>query len=68
MVRAGETLGSFGGVDIKAKVSGPVLFPKYPDARPDGSYGEDPPAAELIRILQEISEDDLPKKTDSPIR
>lgn len=60
-VKAGETLGTFNGDPIKAKVSGPVLFPKYPDPRADGSYGDEPPAAELIRILREISEDDLPK-------
>lgn len=60
-VKAGETLGTFNGNPIKAQVSGPVLFPKYPDPRSDGSYGDEPPAAELIRILREISEDDLPK-------
>lgn len=59
-VTAGEVLGVFNGSEIKASVSGPVLFPKYPDSRPDGSYGETPPAAELIRILREISEAELP--------
>lgn len=60
MVHAGERLGRFEGSDIKASVSGPVLFPKYPDPLPDGSYGEAPPAAELIRILREIKDSDLP--------
>jgi succinylglutamate desuccinylase len=61
VVKKGEVLGVFDGSEIKASVSGPVLFPKYPDPRPDGTYGETPPAAELIRILREISEDELPK-------
>lgn len=60
-VRAGEVLGVFNDVEIRAQVSGPVLFPKYPDAYPNGPYGDAPPAAELVRILKEISEEDLPK-------
>lgn len=59
-VNAGDVVGSFNGVDIKASVTGPVLFPKYPDLRPDGTYGDKPPAAELIRVLREISESELP--------
>lgn len=59
-VKAGEVLGMFNGSAIKASVSGPVLFPKYPDPRPDGTYAETPPAAELIRILREITESELP--------
>jgi succinylglutamate desuccinylase len=60
-VKAGEVIGSFSGEDIKATVTGPVLFPKYPEPRPDGSYADVPPAAELIRVLREISEAELPK-------
>jgi hypothetical protein len=59
-VNAGDRLGVFRGRVISASHSGPVLFPKYPDPRPDGSYGEVPPAAELIRVLKEISESELP--------
>jgi hypothetical protein len=53
-------VGTFNGTDIKASVTGPVLFPKYPDLRSDGAYGDTPPAAELIRVLREISESELP--------
>lgn len=59
-VKAGDRLGEFNGKVIQAAVSGPVLFPKYPDRLPDGSYGKNPPAAELIRILREITEAELP--------
>lgn len=59
-VKAGDAVGTFNGADIKASVTGPVLFPKYPDLRSDGAYGETPPAAELIRVLREISESELP--------
>ncbi len=59
-VKAGEVLGLFNGSEIKASVSGPVLFPKYPDPKPDGTYGDTPPAAELVRILREITETELP--------
>jgi len=59
---AGETLGVFKGQPIKASVTGPVLFPKYPDPQADGSYASERPAAELVRILKEISETDLPSK------
>ena len=59
-VQAGQSVGSFEGADIKASVAGPVLFPKYPDLRSDGTYGDTPPAAELIRVLREISESELP--------
>jgi succinylglutamate desuccinylase len=58
---AGERLGFFGGQEISATVSGPVLFPKYPDMPASGSYGDTPPAAELIRVLKVIEESDLPK-------
>jgi hypothetical protein len=60
IVKAGERLGCFQGHDIKATTTGPVLFPKYPDPLPDGTYAKSPPAAELVRILREISESDLP--------
>lgn len=60
-VKKGERLGSFQGKDVTASIDGLVLFPKYPDPPKDGAtYGDTPPAAELIRILQEISESDLP--------
>jgi succinylglutamate desuccinylase len=59
-VSAGERLGEFGGRTIVAGVSGPVLFPKYPDPLPDGGFGESKPAAELLRIMREIKESDLP--------
>lgn len=61
IVQAGEVLGSFNGSEIKANLTGPVLFPKYPEPTSDGTYGEKPPAAELIRILREISESELPQ-------
>jgi succinylglutamate desuccinylase len=60
-VKAGERLGEFSGKVITASVSGPVLFPKYPDRLGDGTYGQNPPAAELVRILKEITEAELPK-------
>jgi succinylglutamate desuccinylase len=56
----GQRLGLFNGQEILAPVTGPVLFPKYPDTSPDGRYGSERPAAELIRILREISEAELP--------
>jgi hypothetical protein len=62
IARAGETLGVFKEQAIKASVTGPVLFPKYPEPQADGSYGSERPAAELVRILKEISETDLPSK------
>ena len=60
IAKAGERVGAFNGQDVVATVTGPVLFPKYPDPLPDGSYSKDRPAAELMRILKEISEADLP--------
>ena len=60
IARAGDRVGVFNGQDIVAQITGPVLFPKYPDPMPDGSYNKDRPAAELMRILKEISEADLP--------
>jgi predicted deacylase len=60
MVKAGDRLGEFEGRVICAKSSGPVLFPKYPDPLPDGTYAATPPAAELIRIMREITESELP--------
>ena len=60
LVKSGDRLGQFEGQVITAGVSGPVLFPKYPDPMADGSYAKTPPAAELIRILREIKEADLP--------
>lgn len=59
-VEAGQRLGSFEGKDVKAPVSGWLLFPKYPDPRQDGTYGESPPAAELVRIMRQVSESELP--------
>lgn len=60
-VQAGERLGVFAGHEIRASITGPVLFPKYPDPLPDGTFGTVPPAAELIRIMREIDEAELPK-------
>ena len=61
MVTAGGRLGQFNGQEVCASVSGPVLFPKYPDKIPaNGVYGDKAPAAELIRILKVIDERDLP--------
>lgn len=61
MATAGGRLGLFNGQEVCASVSGPVLFPKYPDKIPaSGVYGDKAPAAELIRILKVIDEADLP--------
>lgn len=59
-VKKGQRLGSFDGKDITAAIDGLVLFPKYPDAGADPKSAI-PPAAELVRILKEISESDLPR-------
>jgi succinylglutamate desuccinylase len=59
-VSAGDRIGRFEGRDILAGVSGPVLFPKYPDPLPGGGYGATKPAAELLRIMREIKESELP--------
>lgn len=61
-VKKGQRLGSFQGQDVTASIDGLVLFPKYPDPLKAGitAYGDTPPAAELVRILQEITEADLP--------
>ncbi|MCX6123687.1 MAG: succinylglutamate desuccinylase/aspartoacylase family protein [Proteobacteria bacterium] len=61
-VTKGQRLGSYGGKIIAASVSGWILFPKYPEANVDGSFASKPPAAELVRILTEINEEDLPVK------
>jgi hypothetical protein len=60
LVNQGQRIGSFDGRELLAPVTGPVLFPKYPDPSADGRYGTDRPAAELMRILREISESELP--------
>ena len=60
MATAGGRLGIFNGQEVCASVSGPVLFPKYPDQPANGVYGNTAPAAELIRILKVIDERDLP--------
>ena len=61
-VKKGQRLGSFQGKEITASIDGLVLFPKYPDPLKAGvtAYGDTPPAAELVRILQEIKESDFP--------
>lgn len=59
-VKKGQRLGEFQGKDVTASTDGLVLFPKYPDVPANGVYGDTPPAAELIRILKEIGEGDLP--------
>jgi hypothetical protein len=56
-VKAGQRLGEFNGQTITSKNSGWILFPKYPDQ----SSPTIPPAAELVRILKEVSEAELPK-------
>ena len=60
IVTQGQRLGFHDGCEVLAPVTGPVLFPKYPDPVSDGRYGTQRPAAELIRILREIQESELP--------
>lgn len=60
-VKKGQRLGLFDGQEIKASTDGLILFPKYPDLAADGRYSNTPPAAELVRILKQIDESQLPK-------
>jgi hypothetical protein len=59
-VKQGDRLGEHAGQVIKAPVSGKLLFPKYPMTVPGPKDTGVAPAAELVRILKEIDEIDLP--------
>lgn len=59
-VKKGQRLGEFAGQEIQAAIDGLILFPKYPDPPQDGQYPKTPPAAELVRILKQIDDSELP--------